>query len=382
MKDKIQLQLVKRWKAFCENKILSVINICAIVLALIVITMTASFVYLKYGATPPASNARLFYSLRAEDQKGNWSSFTVEDCKAIDESVDSGFTWFNGRAFGLLSLSRDNRKEDFRIRTTNSGFWRALDFNFTFGKPYSEKQYDDRESVAVISEKLAKAYFGELDVVGRTLIYGSAKLRVLGVYKPITVMHDFAADIYVPHSLMNSQNNKVNAFFYAEETNGESDLNVFVNKYNSDNKRIFSYRPFITSIFSGDDDYMYLGLILVAFLLPIFSFASLFSRRMETRLSEMAIRRAYGATRKKIFFSLVTDNILSVVIAGFAAIILARPLIGLAFNPSGTGTLSTDFLSLHFYLITIFLFSLFGVFSAIRPAWRVAGKSLITTINS
>jgi ABC-type antimicrobial peptide transport system permease subunit len=106
----------------------------------------------------------------------------------------------------------------------------------------------------------------------------------------------------------------------------------------------------------------------------------MFTRKMELKIPEMAIKRAFGATRKNIFLNLVADNVFYVGIAGLIALLITHPLIGLAFNPTGTESMDTDFLYLTFYLNTILLYLVFGVVSAIRPAWKVSGKSIISNI--
>jgi putative ABC transport system permease protein len=136
----------------------------------------------------------------------------------------------------------------------------------------------------------------------------------------------------------------------------------------------------LKSLFDFERNYTYWGALLVTFLLPILCFANMFTRKMEMKIPEMAVKRAFGATRKKIVLNLVFDNVFYVGIAGIIALLIAHPLIGFAFNPTGSESLATDFLFLKFYLVTILLYLVFGVVSAIRPAWKVSGKSIISNI--
>lgn len=377
----VKQQITAAIKTFKKNKLLTIINMIAIVLALVIITITSTWMFLKYMPSAPAENAKNFYQLKAEDEKGQWQSVTTDDCDLINKSSLNGYTWFYSERFSLIELNRNNRKQDFKITTSDYNFWRALNFNFLVGKAFTREQFENKEYVAVISEKMAIEYFGHSNVVGESILYGSFSLKVQGVFEPINIMHDFSFDIYIPNSLIPQKTSDVNACYYAINEQGKKELEIFLKKYSQGNKRKLKASSFLKSPFAPGDDYVYLGAMLVAFLLPIISFANLFMRKMELKLPEMALKRAFGATRQKVFLALVIENTFYVALAGVFALFISHPLMGFTFNPSGSGTLSTHFLGMHFYLYTVILFVLFGVFSAIKPAWKVSGKSLISSIN-
>ncbi|TKG95782.1 ABC transporter permease [Puteibacter caeruleilacunae] len=387
MNSTIIKQIVKiSGKEFSRNKLLSIINMAAIVMALILITMASSWAYLTYSPVAPITHANNFTRIYAHDEKGKFLSLTEQQCETINKADLGGYVWYYGRVFSLLGLKRNGKSIDYRFTTAETNFWKALTFEFIEGGPYTQEQYNNKEYVAVISDRLARDYFGSTAVVGKYISYGVFQFKVTGVYKAVHVSQELHWDIYVPHSLVEGIiKNRIETVFHAQQKDAKDNLLRYLDRLNKQNeegsKITFSTKPYLTSIFDPSSDYVHLGALIAVFLLPIFCFANLFTRKMEIRLPELGIKRAFGATRLDIFLNLILNNILTIGIAAIIALAIAHPLIGFAFNSTGSENIGTDFLHLRFYLYTILLYVLFGIFSALRPAWIVSRRSLVSTIN-
>ena len=371
-------------KDFAKNKILTIVNMTAIVLALVLITLASSWIYLNFSPVPPAEKAKSFYNISAVDQSGHWQSVTVTDCETISKAVPDGMVWYFGQAFIPVSVNRSNRKIDYRFGSADVNFWKALNFTFIKGGPFSETQFTNREYVTVVSERFANTYFGTTDALGKYFIYGKLSFKVVGIFKSLNITSQFIYDIYIPHSLLpKNAGHDVNPYFLSNNKQGINELESFLKKYKSiegkDGMQLYA-TPYLTSLFDLKSNYEYWGVLLISFLLPILCFSNMFMRKMELKIPEMAIKRAFGATRKNIFLNLVADNVFYVGIAGIIALLIAHPLIGFAFNPTGSENLTADFLYLKFYLSTVVLYLAFGVLSAIRPAWKITGQSIISNI--
>jgi putative ABC transport system permease protein len=368
-------------REFVNNKALTIINLAAIVSALVLITLASSWIYLNFSPVPPAEKAKSFYRLESDNRE---QGVTITDCEAISTSVKNGLVWYFGSAFVPISVSRNNRNISYNFSSSDVNFWKALNFMFIHGGPFTEAQFTNREYVTVVSERFASTYFGSTNAVGKYFTYGRLSFKVVGIYKSGPATGQFSYDIYIPHTLIGGNAGRnVNAYFLSYNDQGIKDLDIFLKKYKrTEGKDDIQFHtvPYLKSLFDFERSYQYWGVLFVTFLLPILCFANMFTRKMEMKMPEMAIKRAFGATRKKIVLNLVFDNVFYVGIAGIIALLVAHPLIGFAFNPTGSDSLSTDFLFLKFYLVTILLYLVFGVVSAIRPAWKVSGKSIISNI--
>ena len=371
-------------KDFAKNKILTIVNMTAIVLALVLITMASSWIYLNFSPVPPAEKAKSFYYIRSVDQTGQWQSVTVTDCKTINKVMTNGMVWYYGQAFCPISVNRNNRNMSYHFGSSDFNFWKALNFTFIKGGPFSEAQFKNREYVTVVSEGFANTYFGTTDALGKYFIFGKLSFKVVGIYKSINTTSQFIYDIYIPHSLVpGNAGRDVNPYFISYNDQGINDLEIFLKKYkpteSKDGIQLYA-TPYLGSLFDLKRNYGYWGVLLISFLLPILCFSNMFTRKMELKIQEMAIKRAFGATRKNIFLNLVADNVFYVGVAGIIALLIAHPLIGFAFNPTGSESHGTDFLYLKFYLFTVVLYLVFGVVSAIRPALKVSSQSIISNI--
>lgn len=368
-------------KDFTNNKILTVINMAAIASALVLITMASSWIYLNFSPVPPAEKAKSFYRIQSNAKR---EEVTITDCETINKAMTNGMVWYFGQVFVPVTVSRNNKNIKFNFGSSDFNFWKVLDFKFINGGPITETQFRNREYVIVVSEGFANTYFGSTDAVGKYFTSGQLSFRVVGIYKAIPVNGQFTYDIYIPHSLLpESTGQNVNACFLSFNSQGIKDLEIFLKKYRriegKEEIQLFPV-PYLKSLFDFERSSEYWGAIFVTFLLPILCFANMFTRKMELKIPEMAIKRAFGATRKKVFLNLVAENVFYVGIAGIIALVIAHPMIGYAFNPTGTDNLNTDFLYLKFYLLTILLYLVFGVVSAVSPAWKVSGKSIISNI--
>lgn len=368
-------------KDFSNNKILAIINLTAIVSALVLITLALSWIYLNFSPIPPAEKARSFYRVEPD----NWDfGVTIADCEAISKAMTNGMVWYYGSAFVPISVSRNDQNIKYNLSSADFNFWKALNFRFVQGGPFTEGQFNNKEYVTVVSEGFANTYFGSTDAVGKYFTYGRLSLKVVGVYKSVPVNGQFVYDIYIPHTLIpGNAGRNVNAYFLSYNDQGIKDLEIFMKKYKrtkGNDEVKFHTVPYLKSLFDFERSYSYWGVLFVAFLLPVLCFANMFTRKMELKIPEMAIKRAFGATRKKVLLNLIFDNVFYVGIAGTIALLIAHPLIGFAFKPAGSENAATDFLFLKFYLVTILLYLIFGVVSAIRPAWKVSGKSIVSNI--
>jgi putative ABC transport system permease protein len=363
---------------------LFIINLTAIILALILITMASSWIYLSMNPISPAENAKSFYQIRAQDETGNRQSVTVKDCEIINNTITGGCTWYYGQAFALVPVNRNNQKVDFRITSTDPNFWKALNFKFINGGPFSEDQFRNREYVVVVSDRFANAYFGSSDVVGANFIYGKLSFKVVGIFKSNPATSEFKYDIYIPHSIIPEQSARnVNSYFLSYDKESIHELDIFLKKYKpvyrNENYRLDT-TPYLSSMLDVNDNFEFWVVLIISFMLPILCFSNMFTRKMELKIPEMAIKRAFGASRKDVFINLVASNVFYVLISGFPALLIAHPLIGFAFNPTGSESIDTDFLFLKFYITTILLYIVFGVVSALHPAWKLSGKSIISNI--
>jgi putative ABC transport system permease protein len=94
------------------------------------------------------------------------------------------------------------------------------------------------------------------------------------------------------------------------------------------------------------------------------------SRIME-RASEIGVRKAFGASSRRLVVQFVVENVLLTVVASFVAFVVAM-LILRAINESGFIAHAALTVNLRVFAAGVALAVLFGIASGVYPAWRMS----------
>ena len=247
--------------------------------------------------------------------------------------------------------------ETFNVRYTDNAFWTMFDFDFIAGKPYSQAESDAGVKAVVVSETLARKLFNTADVVGREIQMNYTPYRICGVIKDVNPLFTLAyADIY---GTLGSSVHTANWWHNEEDWKWEYSGNVYVlllKKKGTDNEAIKSQvearydainkqlekdhrgivyhgqpydmeelasphgsnttpdvkarRPYLWTIY---------GILL---LIPAINLSGMSRSRLSRRVSEIGVRRAFGATRVSIINQLLGENFLITLLGGVIGLLL------------------------------------------------------------
>jgi putative ABC transport system permease protein len=299
----------------------------------------------------------------------------------------------------------NNQKLVINMKYTNDAFWDVLQFNFLEGKPYTKQQIDNGEHVAVISEDIKKQYFGDVaSVVGKYIEADNMQYRVTGVVKNVPVIMPVAyADLFVPYTaaktdwrmktltgnyiailLANSKSDipKIKAEYanvVSKIPPENKDFNVLVSSADS------YLRSFLSFNNKGDGVPILISVI-VAFalfimLLPTLNLVNINLSRIMERSSEIAVRKAFGASSRTLVWQFIVENII-LTIFGAVIGILGSFIIIQVINNSGliANIHLTINLTVLFYALAACLF--FGLLSGVYPAWRMSKMHVVTALKA
>ena len=127
--------------------------------------------------------------------------------------------------------------------------------------------------------------------------------------------------------------------------NVKSQVDEYVRKFNAlpheDYQLLMHGQPYIywKNLFEGGDmdelDYFKIfremGLwLLMLLLVPALNLSGMISSRMERRLPEMGLRKAFGATAKRLFCQIVWENLVRTGLGGILGLILSCGMVVLA----------------------------------------------------
>ena len=252
-------------------------------------------------------------------------------------------------------LPQSNEQLEVTQGMVDAGFWKVFTFRFLNGKPFDEEAVEASLPVAVLSENLAKRIFASTDVTGQHFKLDGKEVKVIGVVADATgATPATAADLYLPlyygdlgNLIRPSKTPKgllgSNSNIYLTATSEEdvetlrAEVIDVLNRYDQEDKEwvhfwmdqpdvwwkstfrdACSSAPDIPGIVRG-----ILYMLLALLFIPAMNLCGMISSRMDERMSELGVRKAYGATNANIISQVLTENLLLTLVGGLVGMVLA-----------------------------------------------------------
>jgi putative ABC transport system permease protein len=298
----------------------------------------------------------------------------------------------------------NNKKIKLDLRHVDANFWKILDFEFLFGRPFRLNEVETAAKVAVVSESTAKEYFGTTeDPTGKYLEADKEKFKVIGVVKDVPMVRiDSYAKVWLPLTASKKELNNASlhgdhaAMLLAGDASDvkkiKSEFQNHVKKVdfsgNEPYKNIECYAEskltnYTRSLFGNGSGtgitifYVILFVILVfCMLLPAINLTNINVNRILERSSEIGVRKSFGSARQTLVFQFLIENIIITLIGSVFAFVFSVSILQII-ESSGMipyGDFTINF-RIFFYGILISL--LFGMFSGVLPALRMSRLQIV-----
>lgn len=223
------------------------------------------------------------------------------------------------------------------IRATNDGFWTVFRFHFLKGKPFSTEEFVSGMPTAVLSETLARRLFGRTEVVGQDILLNDVNYRISGVVKDVSA-HLFSsyAEAWIPYTTLSEVNDAwknrqdpvtgpLEACVLARQSSDfesiEKELEELCRKFNTSlpegkmepnppctllEQIVLTYNSTATTTVL----WAFSVLIFLFLLIPALNLSGLNASRMQERMPELGVRKAFGARTLSLFIQVFTENLL------------------------------------------------------------------------
>ena len=233
---------------------------------------------------------------------------------------------------------------------TDADYWQVFNFRFLCGRGFSKAECEARSHVCVVSASLARKVFGHTDVVGRELFTEKHTLQILGVVEEASsVMSDSYAHLWIPvcsEERIRGESPFLGSFVLYILLREGTGLDALRKRVSDMEERINA-----ASVHGPEDRELRLGgqpdhfwqapfrineninmkafvrkavtLLLAFLLIPAMNMCSMVASRVNGRISEMGIRRAYGATRRQLLWQVLQENFLLTLIAGMGGLLIS-----------------------------------------------------------
>lgn len=318
----------------------------------------------------------------------------------------------------LASLPGGENQKRCYVLYTDDVFWKACAFNFLDGTPYNKAEFDAGIKKVVISKQLARTIFGTVEnAVGQQMQISHITYTVAGVVEnisPVTVAayaHAWIPYTSIKEAAKGDPEDITGRYKCQIVAHSSKDFDAIraeveqrVNRYNTTltDHKIDLYRQPDTRYVEDhrfgpgypDMQRSYLsdiGLILILLLVPAINLSGLSLSRMRKHLSELGIRKAYGASRWMLIRQILSEQMVYSLIGGALGLIfsyIGLTLIGnVGFNQNNYFGLDIEasfnpaiFITPETFFYTFLFCCVINLLSAAIPAWRVSSVPIVESL--
>lgn len=413
-----------------QQPLMSAVSIFGTALAICLVMILVIVWRVKYASSEPEVNLErsLFISIVCEQGKVDtginnvWqaSPALMERMVKPVEGVEAA-TAISGYNSALLTSNDGSRRMKADYMKTDPDYWKIYPTRFLAGHPLTvaDVPTKDMEPV-VVCETVARTLFGRIDVVGETFLLNRSAMRIVGVTSDVslTSIHAYA-QVWRRYPLKETEyNTNGNGWRSGYEitilTRGPQDFdkvrNGVLREVAKANAVAADYNLLLfgapddavtirqrsgSGLYEPDTTGLYIMniiCILVILFVPALNLCGLSSSRMQQRMGELGVRKAFGSTPARLVKQILGENLILTLIGGvvglffsFFAIYLLREWLFLTssvISSSGDVVLSAGTLfSPQIFLLGFLFCLLMNLLSAGIPAWVASRRDIVESLN-
>lgn len=295
------------------------------------------------------------------------------------------------------------------VRQVDLNYWRVYDIPVVAGRLFSDEEFDACRDVVVIGEQLAREAFGSAEAaVGKNYFVNFKPKRIVGVTKDVSSLFMFAyGELWTPYSTQSAGLNSegllgnFEAVALTKPGVGRQELkqqiersldrlNETLTEYTLELPDLSTYTErqfFRNDMVTPAVTCVLLGLILL--IVPAINVSGLISSQMSRRMAELAVRKAYGASRSTLMMQLLRENLALAFVGTLLGFIFSCLFLWLGKDwMLGDGAPGANFdVSIWLFLRpTVFLAVLvvcllFNLLSVFIPAWHATNRPIAQVIG-
>lgn len=288
-----------------------------------------------------------YIHLTFEDGRGGSGSFAYNIGKKLYSGLDGveHVSFADPYLWNAPTSLPGKETAQLPIRSVDSEFWNIMNFDFIYGKPLPKTDTKTKTRITVITKATAERFFGDQNPVGKEININHIPYRIIGVVEGANpLLSNSYAELYVP---------------YTQEADGDIWMQYFGNTYvillkkpgvssdyirdqvkaryaslNSMLKKQQATVTYHNAPFdldnttewsnaepSNSDKLICYFLYVILLLLPAINLNAMTRSRLRSRVSEIGINRAFGASRLQIIRKLLIENMVLTLIGGLLGLI-------------------------------------------------------------
>jgi putative ABC transport system permease protein len=288
------------------------------------------------------------------------------------------------------------------ITAADSGLLKMFSFPFTLGDPLTA--LNSPHSI-VLTENLAKKYFGTENPIGKTLtLENKYEFTVSGVLKELPKNSMFTFRAILPYSFLkeigsiDNQWGSNSIFTFVQISPGtdikavNKKLTDIVLENNPQTTTKFSLFPLLDIHLHGQFGFketkgpiivvsVFTLIAIFILLIACINFINLSTAKASGRAKEIGVKKVAGADQKSMIVQFMMESLLMVAIAMILALILVGLSLGVFNNISGKSFRLEDLIQMKFIFSFIVVGLVAGVISGLYPALYLSSFKPVTVLK-
>ncbi|MBC8600637.1 ABC transporter permease [Parabacteroides acidifaciens] len=431
----LKIYLKQAWNLIRQERLFSLIYVVGTGLSVSMVMVLSIVFYMRVANIYPETNrdrilvakSGTFNSEGGGQSSSSLSEGMIDACFGSLKGVEAIALMAREDDEFLVQPEGDPVQLPVTVKFVNTDFWRVFPFRFLEGKAFTEADQQSAIRTAVIARSLAHRLFGDEEATGKYISVNFRQYRVCGIVQDASLVTEktyaqiwfpyTVADDYKPNDSWNNTGvlGKFNAYILASR-----DTNLKALKQEAE-ERVERYGKSLkggTFTALGQPDYYWQStfrywsnsapdfgslllqyglIVLILLLVPSVSLSGMTDSRMERRLAEMGVRRAFGAPTGTLMGQIISENFLFTFLGGLFGLLFSYLLIYLSRDwilqldatfvdvlPEGADVVFTPGMLMNFQVFGIALFVCFvlNLLSALIPAWRASHRQIIYSLNA
>lgn len=366
------------------------------------------------GSGPEPDRERMMYVMPGEIHHVDNYNYQQGTGKLSYERLLGGLpgvekaTWWAMLAYLPCSMTEDDERMMLYVREAGEGWFDFFDYRILAGKPFSVEDNKGKARETMVSRSVAERLSKGRpeDLVGKEILINFNPLKVTGIFEDVSPLYQSAyGDVIVPFDYNADENRfyglggrRIPLLMLAPGASMDDVVTEIHRRevaFNNEGRDyVYHFNEFYNhtsySFFRGtmiNPLLVYVLLLMVLLVVPALGMAGLINTQMRSRASEIAIRKAYGATDAVIIGRLFMEALVSTFIGAVAGYLLACLAVwigqGWMFGdirgdmPVTAGVLLDPMLIVYVVLACLAFTSL----ATLIPAWMAARNNIALTLK-
>ena len=365
--------------------------------------------------TPESNRSKMVfsgegYSYMTKDHSNANSGMSYHTAKMIFNNVKgASIISYQRKGTKLYCGINKDKGESHFCKYVDTAFWQMYNLKFLAGKPFSKGDFEARANVVVINEHIARECYGSAEkAIGKTFFCDFTPMKIVGVVDNVSSFFNFAySELWMPLDPTTKASDPLSGNVTAmalcapgvspSELNDQ--LNVSLRNYNRTlNGYTFELKDMCPltkyQFFKGHVNttaiLFLIGIMLLV--VPAINISGLVSSQMHDQMSELAIRRCYGARRWQLIMRFINENFILTFIGTILGIIISYTMLffikgWLLFSDTSLlnyadCNISTSMILRPVILLWVVVIAiLFNFISVFIPVWIATHRNIISTLK-